>query len=169
MNNIPIIHDIPTKSDLLKDAILLMKNSNELRKTKGQLTRILGNHAVAEIYGCEFDKLNNKNYIKKIMIEAINKSGAHIEKIVFKKFQPQGISGVMILSESHFSIHTWPEDGYAAVDAFTCGGTVSPYNICDNFSRMLGSVEYYIWEFERGILTPKIDSVFQKEDLADAF
>jgi len=58
------------------------------------------------------------------MTQAVQASGATLIQPFFHKFAPQGVSGVVIISESHFSIHTWPEYGYAAVDVFTCGDVI---------------------------------------------
>ena len=80
----------------------------------------LGAHYLAEFYICNRSKINNIAFLEKIMIEATELSGASIIKHFFHKFKPQGISGVVVIAESHFAIHTWPEHGYAAVDLFSC-------------------------------------------------
>ena len=55
-------------------------------------------------------------------------AGAEVREVAFHKFSPQGVSGVVVISESHLAIHTWPELGYAAVDVFTCGERVDPWD-----------------------------------------
>lgn len=80
----------------------------------------LGLHYVAEYHDCNADTLNSVSAIEEILVEAARLSGASIVKPVFHQFSPHGISGVVVIAESHFSIHTWPEYGFAAVDLFSC-------------------------------------------------
>lgn len=68
-----------------------------------------------------FSLLTDKDYIESAMITAALKVNATIVGAFFHKFSPTGVSGVVVIAESHFSIHTWPEEGYAAVDFYTCG------------------------------------------------
>ena len=81
----------------------------------------LGKHVIAELYECDNDIINNEELVETIMLEAVDISGATTIKPVFHKFSPHGVSGVVVVSESHFAIHTWPEYGYCAIDIFTCG------------------------------------------------
>jgi S-adenosylmethionine decarboxylase len=67
------------------------------------------------------DILDNINQIKKELIEAVSYTGATIKDVSFVRFEPQGVSGVIVISESHFSVHTWPEYNTAVFDFFTCG------------------------------------------------
>lgn len=87
--------------------------------------RSLGHQIVAEFYSCDKEFLNDVDYIRDNMLEAAIKSGATIVTETFHHFSPHGVSGAVIIAESHLAIHTWPEYGYAAVDLFTCGDTVS--------------------------------------------
>lgn len=80
----------------------------------------LGKHVLAEFYDCEADFLNDADFLKALLNEAAHISGATILGSHFHSFSPVGASGVVIIMESHFSIHTWPEYQYAAVDFFTC-------------------------------------------------
>ncbi len=80
----------------------------------------LGAHYLAEFYKCERDKINDPAFLERVMIEATRLSGATILNRFFHQFSPQGVSGVIVIAESHFAIHTWPEHGYAAVDLFSC-------------------------------------------------
>ena len=81
----------------------------------------LGRHYLAELYDCEADALNNPERIEQLMNEAVRISGAAIVQSVFHMFSPYGVSGVVVVAESHLAIHTWPEHRYAAVDYFSCG------------------------------------------------
>ncbi|MTI95678.1 MAG: S-adenosylmethionine decarboxylase proenzyme [Firmicutes bacterium] len=102
------------------------------------MAKSLGRHVLAEIYGCKEEILNDIQTVEKIMVKAALVAGAEVREVAFHKFSPQGVSGVVVISESHLAIHTWPELGYAAVDVFTCGDTVDPWVSCnyikDNFS-----------------------------------
>lgn len=89
--------------------------------------RALGYHLLIEFYGCDHDLLNNVGKIKNLMDEAAIVSEASIVESVFHRFNPHGVSGVVVIAESHLAIHTWPEYGYAAVDLFTCGEVVDPW------------------------------------------
>ena len=111
----------------------------------------LGRHILAEIYGCDSEILNNKISIEKIMVESALKAGAEVREVIFHKFSPQGISGVVIISESHLTIHTWPELGYAAVDIFTCGDKINPWDACNYMTELFKAKNMTATEVKRGI------------------
>ncbi|MDW8132946.1 MAG: adenosylmethionine decarboxylase [Candidatus Calescibacterium sp.] len=90
----------------------------------------LGKHIIVELSGCEANSINEIASVEKTMVEAATKANATIIKSVFHKFSPVGVSGVVVISESHLSIHTWPELGYAAIDIYTCGNTTKPFKAC---------------------------------------
>ncbi|WP_347549335.1 adenosylmethionine decarboxylase [Pseudalkalibacillus hwajinpoensis] len=81
----------------------------------------MGRHVIAELWGCDIEKLNNMKFIEETFVEAALKSGAEVREVAFHKFAPQGVSGVVIISESHLTIHSFPEHGYASIDVYTCG------------------------------------------------
>jgi S-adenosylmethionine decarboxylase len=81
-------------------------------------------HLLAEYHGCERSILDDIERIETLMRVAARAAGVTIVASVFHPFSPQGVSGVVVIEESHLSIHTWPEHGYAAVDFFTCGDGV---------------------------------------------
>ncbi len=87
--------------------------------------KALGNHIIVEFYNCDKGILNDVDLITKIMNEASLMSGATVVGSHFHTYSPHGVSGVVIIAESHLSVHTWPEYGYAAVDIFTCGNTIN--------------------------------------------
>jgi len=116
----------------------------------------LGRHILAEIYGCDPQILNNKEFIEKIMVESALRAGAEVREVAFHKFSPQGVSGVVIISESHLTIHTWPELGYAAVDVFTCGDSVNPWNACDYMTEFLKAKNMTATEIKRGIFEEEV-------------
>lgn len=124
-----------------------------------KMTNSLGRQVLAEIYGCSFDRLNDVGKIEQIMVNAALESGAEIREVVFHKFSPQGVSGVVIISESHLAIHTWPELGYAAVDVFTCGDRVDPWDACNYLSKMFNASHMCASEMKRGIFSMKNQAV----------
>ncbi len=112
----------------------------------------LGRHLLAEFYECDPEMINNCALVEKFMKEAAIKSGATIVQSVFHSFQPHGISGVVVIAESHLAIHTWPEYGYAAVDLFTCGDTVDPWIAYRYLKEKFGAKECDVKDLRRGYL-----------------
>jgi S-adenosylmethionine decarboxylase len=96
--------------------------------------KTLGYHLILELEGCPEAVLDDRNAVRRVMAEAVEASGATMIQPFFHQFAPQGVSGVVIISESHFSIHTWPEYGYAAVDIFTCGDQID-MDVAENTLR----------------------------------
>ncbi|MEM1124474.1 MAG: adenosylmethionine decarboxylase, partial [Bacteroidota bacterium] len=83
--------------------------------------KYLGKHYLLELYDCPADILSDPKFIGEKMKKAAQVMKASIVESTFHHFNPLGVSGVIIIKESHLTIHTWPEYGYAAVDIFTCG------------------------------------------------
>ncbi len=110
-----------------------------------------GTHIVCELSGCRQELLTDVDSVRQIMENAARESNAQILKVVFHRFQPQGVSGVVVLAESHISIHTWPEAGYAAVDFYTCGDHTDPWLACEYAAKNLGATSYLTTEVKRGI------------------
>lgn len=115
----------------------------------------LGKHYLVEYHNCDCDILDNQSVIQSILLEAAVKCGANILEYSFHKFSPQGVSGVVVIAESHISIHTWPEYGYAAVDIFTCGTRVDPWVAYEIIRHQLNSGETMVKEIDRGEINPK--------------
>src|SRR5262245_39548389 len=80
----------------------------------------LGRHMLIEYYECDTQVLADKERVRAILLEGARCGRATIVTDVFHSFSPHGVSGVVVIAESHLAIHTWPEHGYAAVDVFTC-------------------------------------------------
>jgi S-adenosylmethionine decarboxylase len=85
---------------------------------------MLGSQVVLDLYECETGHLNDLGWVKTTVVNAARAAGATIVEAVFHKFAPWGISGVVVIAESHLAIHIWPENRYAAIDVFTCGKNV---------------------------------------------
>ena len=86
----------------------------------------MGFHYLVELRACDAGRLERVEDVREVMLRAAADSGARIVDSAFHQFQPVGASGVVLVRESHFSIHTWPENHYAAADIFTCGEEMDP-------------------------------------------
>ena len=86
------------------------------------------------------------------MMDAARACGATIVQTVFHSFNPQGVSGVVVIAESHLAIHTWPEYGHAAVDVFTCGDSIDPWIAVDRLKEGLGAGRIHTREVPRILL-----------------
>ncbi|NLZ28257.1 MAG: S-adenosylmethionine decarboxylase proenzyme [Firmicutes bacterium] len=117
----------------------------------------LGRHVLAEFYGCPMELLNDQKIIEQEMVSAAKVAGAEVREVVFHQYLPQGLSGVVVISESHLTIHTWPELGYAAVDVFTCGQTVDPWVSCEYLKQKLEAENMMAKEIKRGIFDRKVE------------
>ncbi len=120
------------------------------------MPQALGRHILCEMNGCDPEVLNDRKRIERIMVDAALKAGAEVREVVFHKFSPQGVSGVVVVSESHLAIHTWPELGYAAVDVFTCGDHVDPWKASEYIATMFRSTDTNATEVKRGTRTQEI-------------
>lgn len=112
----------------------------------------LGNHILVDFIGCEPEIMNDVTTIEKSMVEAAQRAGATVINATFHHFSPYGVSGVVVIEESHLAIHTWPEFGYAAVDLFTCGDQVDPWVSFDYLKEVFGAGNYSALEMRRGSL-----------------
>ncbi len=83
-------------------------------------------HLLLELYGCDCEKLNDESFLRCILNRAAKLANATVLHLISNKFEPQGVTAIALLAESHISIHTWPESNYSAVDIFTCGQNMLP-------------------------------------------
>lgn len=114
----------------------------------------LGQHVIIELWGCN-DSINDADLVRTAMIDAVNAANATLLSLNVHTFSPHGVTGVAVLSESHLSVHTWPEHGYVAADVFTCGDTTSPRAAADVLKQQFGSTCCELKEFTRGTFPPK--------------
>ena len=105
-----------------------------------------------ELKDCDKEILNDIDSLKSAMLTAASEAGATVLGESFHRFNPQGISGVVIIAESHLFIHTWPEYGYAAADIFTCGNSVQPEKAAEILISKLDARNHSITEMQRGTL-----------------
>lgn len=113
--------------------------------------KALGCHILAEMSFCNPKALSDVAKVEDIMVRAALEAKAEIREIVLHKFSPDGVSGVVVIAESHLSIHTWPEIGYAAIDVYTCGETTDPRRACYFIAEKLGAQDVCLSEVKRGI------------------
>ncbi|MDA5108719.1 MULTISPECIES: adenosylmethionine decarboxylase [Brevibacillus] len=109
-----------------------------------------GRHVAVDTWGVQFDLLNDAEFLKKEMIEAAEACGATVLGVQAKQFSPQGATVLVLLSESHLSIHTYPERGFAALDCYTCGETVDPQVAIDYLISVLKPEKVYAKKLVRG-------------------
>lgn len=89
-----------------------------------RMTPALGSHLLVELYGCIRESLEQEDSVREAMEDAAERSNATVVTSSFHEFKPFGVSGAVIIQESHYTIHTWPEHRYAAVDLFYCSEAV---------------------------------------------
>jgi spermidine synthase len=110
----------------------------------------LGRHILVEFIGCSPEVLDDVTVIEKSMIDAAQEAGATVINSTFHHFSPYGVSGVVVIQESHLAIHTWPEYQYAAVDLFTCGDGVDSWKSFDWLRKAFQAKNYSVLEMYRG-------------------
>ncbi len=113
----------------------------------------LGTHLLVELRDCNSEILHDIKKVGDILVEAARTAKATVVDSHFHQFSPHGISGVVIIAESHLSVHTWPEYGYAAVDIFTCGDVLKPEVAASYAIKHFESKQPSIIEVKRGILS----------------
>ena len=111
----------------------------------------LGRHLLLELRECNKAVLDDLKYLENALVSTAIESGATVLDKSFHQFAPQGVSGVVLIAESHLSLHTWPEHAYAAVDIFTCGTTVKIEVAADSLIRQLGCKDPSLLEVKRGV------------------
>jgi len=122
---------------------------------KNYSSNTLGTHLVCDFWGAEKTKLEDTTYLRNLLIEASNNANAIVIDVAMHKFKPEGITIVALLAESHVSIHTWPEEDYAAIDVFTCGDRMNPYAFLEALERELSPKTSNIEKISRGNLDDK--------------
>jgi S-adenosylmethionine decarboxylase proenzyme len=117
--------------------------------------KALGKHLLVEFFGCDVALISDRARLREVILEATRESGATIVTDVFHQFNPFGLSGVVVIAESHVAIHTWPEYACASLDVFTCGESMNPYIIRDLLARAFGARDTITSEVERGLPRPQ--------------
>ena len=134
----------------------VIKNEKSLvNKKKGGektwvITMIVGRHIIAELYGVSKELISNEATVRQILEEVTEK--AELEKVgsVYKQFNPHGVTGIVLIAESHVSIHTWPEFGLVNLDVFTCGDISKAEKAFKLFLEMFKPESYRHYVLDRG-------------------
>ena len=112
---------------------------------------VLGTHVLLELRNCDPELLDDLSYIRQELLKAASDVGAHVVGESFHQFTPQGVTGILSIAESHISIHTWPELGYAAADIFTCGDQALPDQAAESIVAALRCRDPQITQIRRGL------------------
>ncbi len=126
----------------------------------------LGRHLLLELFDCDSDAINNLESVKGALVEAAKRAQATIVDVVFHEFNPFGISGVVVIAESHLSIHTWPEYRYAAVDIFSCGEVLQPSVAANYLVEQFGAERASVVELQRGMFLNSQTPIVNKSPVA---
>lgn len=116
------------------------------------MKKVLGRQVLLEFYGCRRECLDDAEFIKTAMLEAARRAHATIVQATVNRFSPHGVSGVVVIAESHLAVHTWPEHGYAAIDIFTCGSKVLPEVACQYLAKTFKPRETSRQDIDRGTI-----------------
>ncbi len=114
------------------------------------MKQILGRQTMLELYGCKTALLNDVSFIEKVMVEAANRANATLVQQYFHQFSPYGVSGTIVIEESHINIHTWPEYDFAAIDIFTCNLEMDVRAACDYLNEILEAKKEVVSSHDRG-------------------
>ena len=108
-------------------------------------------HFLLELYKCDFEKLNDESFLRCTLNNAAKLANAKVLNLISNKFEPQGVTAIALLAESHLSIHTWPEAHYSAVDIFTCGRNMKPEISCKYLIQALMAKEHHLRIIDRNV------------------
>ena len=106
-------------------------------------------HLLLELYGCDYEKLNDESFLRCTLNKGAKLANATVLNLISNKFEPQGVTAIALLAESHISIHTWPESNYSAVDIFTCGQNMLPELASKYLIEALKAEEHSLRVIER--------------------
>ena len=106
-------------------------------------------HLLLELYRCDYEKLNDESFLRCSLNRAAKLANSKVLNLISNKFEPQGVTAIALLAESHLSIHTWPESKYSAVDIFTCGQNMLPELASQYLIEALKAEEHFLRIIER--------------------
>ncbi len=128
---------------------------------------VLGYNIFADMYGCDANLLDSIKYLRRLLKGAADTGNMHIVKVFFHRYYPQGITGLVIVKESHIALHTWPEYAFASVDIFLCGNNSDPYKTLKHIENGLKPSKIIIKSVERGVIHEGIKEVMgNRRDLS---
>ena len=162
--------------DECRNQVFVDQQAAKIRTLKKGVKRLqaLGKHLLVELHGCDPEALKSIDLIRETMVSAAKVANATIVGVSFHEFSPFGVSGVVVIAESHLSIHTWPEYRYAAVDIFTCGDLLRPEVAADYIALKLKCKNMSVVEVRRGLIGKNVRGFSHKagsseEKAADAY
>ena len=106
-------------------------------------------HLLLELYRCDYEKLNDESFLRCTLNRAAKLAKATVLNLISNKFEPQGVTAIALLAESHISIHTWPESNYSAADIFTCGQNMLPEIASQYLIEALKAEEHFLRVIDR--------------------
>ncbi|NWF60488.1 MAG: adenosylmethionine decarboxylase [Fischerella sp.] len=122
----------------------------------------VGRHCILELYGCPIGLLNDIGFIREALQAAAKTAKSTLLKEISYQFEPYGVTALALLAESHISIHTWPENGYIAVDVFTCGQHTNPEKACEYLVKAFQANNHVLMTLPRGRLSPTIQPTIKQ-------
>ena len=129
--------EVPKKSQILNSLSNDEKYSHQSK------------HLLLELYKCDYEKLNDESFLRCSLNRAAKLAKATVLNLISNKFEPQGVTAIALLAESHISIHTWPESNYSAIDIFTCGQNMLPELASQYLIKALSAKEHSLRIIER--------------------
>ena len=129
--------EVPKKKQILTSFSNNEKLSNQCK------------HLLLELYRCNFQKLNDESFLRCALNRSAKLAKATVLNLISNKFEPQGVTAIALLAESHISIHTWPESNYSAIDIFTCGQNMFPELASQYLIEALKAKEHSLRVIER--------------------
>ena len=118
------------------------------------MAQTYGDHYLVDLHDCDSEIIATVKPTEEALLDAATRCGSTIIEYDFHQFSPHGVSGVILIAESHFSVHTWPENGFAAVDIFTSGETMKPDMAIDILKEAFGAGRVNVMKVTRGKLEP---------------
>ena len=115
-----------------------------------KVSKYAGVHLLADFWSGRI--IEDPKKLEKILIEAAKKAKNIPLEVAIHKFSPQGITGVLLLAESHIALHSWPEINYVGIDIFTCGEKAIPYKALEYFKKVFKPKRVEVKEIKRGLL-----------------
>ena len=125
------------------------KDQNLVSSNNDQNLSHQSKHLLLELYSCDNEKLNDESFLRCTLNKAAKLAKATVLNLISNKFEPQGVTAIALLAESHISIHTWPESKYSAVDIFTCGQNMLPELASHYLIESLKAEEHFLRVIER--------------------
>ena len=125
------------------------KNQNLSSLSNDEQLIYQSKHFLLELYRCDYEKLNDESFLRCTLNRAAKVAKATVLNLISNKFEPQGVTAIALLAESHLSIHTWPESNYSAVDIFTCGQNMMPELASKYLIEALMAEEHFLRVIER--------------------